>query len=112
VLSYWYQQQGGPIFNDIITVSATATKPVIAHRFLNYLLDDDVAYENFSGFVGYQPPLNSIDANRLFDEEIVPKSLSRAVVTREAFSSGNAYLTLSAKGQQLWDRNWASFRNG
>jgi spermidine/putrescine transport system substrate-binding protein len=112
VLSYWYQPQGRPIFNDIITVSATATKPVIAHRFLNYMLDDDVAYENFSGFVGYQPPLNSIDANRLFDEEIVPKSLSRAVVTREAYSSGNAYLTLSAKGQQLWDRNWASFRNG
>jgi len=112
VLSYWYQAQGGPIFNDIITVSATATKPVIAHRFLNYILDDKVAYENFAGFVGYQPPLNSIDANRLFDEEIVPRSLSRAVVTREAYASANAYLTLSAEGQQLWDRSWASFRNG
>ncbi len=112
VLSYWYQKQGGPIFNDMITVSATATKPVIAHRFLNYMLDDKVAYENFSGFVGYQPPLNSIDANRLFDEGIVPKSLSQAIVTREAYANGNAYLTLSAKGLQLWDRSWASFRNG
>jgi spermidine/putrescine transport system substrate-binding protein len=112
VLSYWYQPQGGPIFNDIITVSATAEKPVIAHRFLNYMLDNKAAYENFSGYVGYQPPLNSIDANRLFDEEIVPKTLSQAVVTREAYANGNAYLTLSAKGLQLWDRGWASFRNG
>jgi spermidine/putrescine transport system substrate-binding protein len=112
VLSYWYQKQNGPIFNDILTVSATATKPVIAHRFLNYMLDDKVAYENFSGYVGYQPPLNSIDANRLFTEEIVPKSLSEAVVTREAYANGNAYLTLSASGLQLWDRSWASFRNG
>jgi hypothetical protein len=62
--------------------------------------------------VGYQPPLNSIDASRLFDEGIVPKSLSEAVVTREAYANGNAYLTLSAKGLQLWDRGWASFRNG
>ena len=37
---------------------------------------------------------------------------SEAVVTQEAYANGNAYLTLSAKGLQLWDRGWASFRNG
>jgi spermidine/putrescine transport system substrate-binding protein len=112
VLSYWYQAQGGPIFNDCICVAAKATKPVIAHRFLNYILDDKVAYENFAGYVGYQPPITSIDAGKLFSDGILPKSLSQAVVTREAFANGNAYLTLSAKGLQLWDRTWASFRNG
>ena len=112
VLSYWYQKQGGPIFNDIVTVAASATKPVIAHRFLNFMLDDKVAYENFVGYVGYQPPNNAIDATKLFDEGIMPKSLSQAVVTREAYANGTAYLTLSAKGLQLWDHTWASFRNG
>jgi spermidine/putrescine transport system substrate-binding protein len=112
VLSYWYQAQGGPIFNDCICVAAKAAKPVIAHRFLNYMMDDKVAYENFAGYVGYQPPQNSIDANTLLAKGIVPKSLSQAVVTREAYANGNAYLTLSATGQQLWDRTWASFRNG
>jgi hypothetical protein len=34
------------------------------------------------------------------------------VVTQEAYANGNAYLTLSAKGQQLWDSTWATFRNG
>ena len=48
----------------------------------------------------------------LFEQDILPKSLSQAVVTREAFANGNAYLTLSAKGLQLWDSSWASFRNG
>ena len=112
VLSYWYQKQGGPIFNDCICVAAKASKPVIAHRFLNHILDNKAAYDNFAGFVGYQPPLNSIDANVLFDKEIIPRTLSQAVVTREAYANGNAYLTLSAKGQQLWDSNWAKFRNG
>jgi spermidine/putrescine transport system substrate-binding protein len=112
VLSYWYQQQGGPIFNDCICVAAKATKPVIAHRFLNYLLDNKVSYENFTGYVGYQTPLTAIDAQKLFDDEILPKTLDQAIVTREAYANGNAYLTLSAKGLQLWDRTWASFRNG
>jgi spermidine/putrescine transport system substrate-binding protein len=112
VLSYWYQPEGGPIFNDCICVAAKATKPVIAHRFLNYMLDNDAAYKNFAGFVGYQPPLNSIDANALFEKEIIPNSLRQAVVTREAYANGNAYLTLSAEGLQLWDKQWARFRNG
>ena len=112
VLSYWYQKQGGPIFNDIITVPATATKPVIAHRFLNHMLDSKVAYENFAGYVGYQPPQNDIDADVLLRRGIVPDTLRQAVVSREAYANGNAYLTLSAEGQQLWDRTWAAFRQG
>jgi len=112
VLSYWYQTQGGPIFNDCICVAANAAKPVIAHRLLNYILDNKVAYDNFAGYVGYQPPLNAIDGGKLLSDGLVPKTLSQAVVTREAFANGNAYLTLSAKGLQLWDHTWTSFRNG
>jgi spermidine/putrescine transport system substrate-binding protein len=112
VLSYWYQKQGGPIFNDCICVASKAEKPVIAHRFLNYLLDNKVSYDNFVGYVGYQTPLTAINAQKLFDDEILPQSLNQAVVTREAYANGNAYLTLSAKGLQLWDSTWASFRNG
>ena len=113
MLSYWYQTQGGPIFNDSSASPPTATKPVIAHRFLNYMLDNKVAYENFAGYVGYQPPLDR-DRRRASSSTtgILPKTLSQAVVTREAYANGNAYLTLSAKGLQLWDRTWASFRNG
>ena len=73
VLSYWYQKQGGPIFNDCICVAAKATKPVIAHRFLNYMLDNKVAYENFAGYVGYQPPITAIDAQKLFDDGHPPQ---------------------------------------
>jgi spermidine/putrescine transport system substrate-binding protein len=112
VLGYWYQAAGGPIFNDCICVGAGAEKPVLAHRFLNYLLDNKVAYENFVGYVGYQPPLNAIDASLLFKRGIVPESLRSTVVTHEAYANGNAYLTLSSTGQQLWDSTWATFRNG
>ena len=112
VLSYWQQADGGPVFNDCICVSANATKPVLAHRFLNHLLDTKVAYENFTGYVGYQPPMAATDADVLLRNEVVPPNLREAVVTREAYANGSAYLTLSVRGQELWDSTWAKFRNG
>ena len=34
---------------------------MLAHLFLNFMLDKDVAYTNFVNFNGYQPPQNEID---------------------------------------------------
>jgi len=110
VLSYAYQEVGGPVFNDVITVASAARKPVLAHQFLNYMLNPKVAYDNFVNFVGYQPPQNSIDAASLFKDGVLPANLRSAIVTREAYANGNAYLTLTAEGQRRWDRGWAKFR--
>jgi spermidine/putrescine transport system substrate-binding protein len=111
-LSYWYQAEGGPVFNDILTVAAASKKPIIAHRFLNYMMEPQVAYDNFVNYVGYQPPQKSLNAAKLFDEGILPKSLSNAVVTQEAYAAGNGYLTLTAEGEQAWEKAWSKFRAG
>jgi spermidine/putrescine transport system substrate-binding protein len=112
VLGYWYQQQGGPIFNDIICVAAKAAKPVLAHKFLNFMLDEKAAYDNFTGYVGYQPPITAIDPESLFKDGIIPESLRDVIVTRDAYANGNAFLTLTAAGERLWDKSWTSFRSG
>jgi spermidine/putrescine transport system substrate-binding protein len=112
VLSYWHDSAGGPVANDCICVAADAEKPVLAHRFLDNLLDPEVAYENFTGYVGYQPPLTKIDAPLLFERGILPPQLRSCVVSHEDYANGNAYLTLSSAGQRLWDGSWAQFRNG
>ena len=112
VISYTYQRQGGPVFNDCIGVAAAAEKPVMAHRFLDYLLTDDVAMENFTGYVGYQPPLNSTTPAKLVADGIVPPHLITALVSRETYATGNAYLALTAQGSRLWDRGWQEFRAG
>ena len=38
---------------------------MLAHLFLNYMLDNGVAYSNFVNFNGYQPPLNEINPDEL-----------------------------------------------
>lgn len=112
VLSYWYQRAGGPVFNDCMCVGVDAAKPVMAHRFLNYLLQPDVALKNFVEYVGYQPPITKIDADALFEQQVLPENLRNCVVTREDYANGNAYLALTADGRRRWDQAWGAFRNG
>ena len=100
------------MFNDCIGVASAAEKPVMAHRFLDYLLNDDVAMENFTGYVGYQPPLNSKTPEQLVADGVVPAHLDSALVSRETYATGNAFLALTAQGSRLWDRGWQEFRAG
>ena len=45
----------GLVANDTMTVVRGAEHPVLAHNFLNWMLDETNALENF-GWLGYQPP--------------------------------------------------------
>ena len=53
------EQGGGYVSNDCMAVLANVENPVLAHAFLNYVLDTKVAIENMS--YGYQPPQKSLD---------------------------------------------------
>ena len=56
VVGYWFPKDGkGPIANDTNTVLRSASSPVLAHLFLNYMLDEPVVVENIS-FNGYMQP--------------------------------------------------------
>ena len=73
-------------------MGAEAAKPVMAHRFLNYLLDRRSRYDNFAGYVGYQPPITKIDPKALIEQQIDAGDPAQLVVTREDYANGNAYL--------------------
>ena len=111
---YWYQTAGRADLQRLhLRRARRPTKPVIAHRFLNYMLDNKVAYDELRR-LRRLPAADHRDRRPAAVRRRDPaaRRCATAVVTREAYANGNAYLTLSAKGQQLWDRTWASFRNG
>ena len=59
VVGYWFPTNGrGPVANDTNTVLRSATNPVLAHLFLNYMLDLPNVLENIS-YNGYMQPLNA-----------------------------------------------------
>ena len=113
VLGYWYPpDQKGLIGNDTITIPTIAEHPRLAHEFLNFLLDEEWGFVNFSQWNGYQPPFTSIDPARLVDEGVVPETLSSAVVSEDMFQQAYVQGELSAEADALWLDAWAEIQAG
>jgi spermidine/putrescine transport system substrate-binding protein len=114
VLSYWKADKGKvPIQNDCFSICATTKKPVLSHLFLNYLLDNGVAYSNFVDFNGYQPPLNEIDPTTLVSDGVVPENLANSVLSNDDFGPDSLQeMTLTTKGQRLWEDGYSEFSAG
>ena len=87
VIGYWFPPDGrGPVANDTIAV-LSAPNPVLAHLFLNYMLDFTNVMTNIS-FNGYMQPINGVTPQRLVKEEILPPSLMSTVVLPSYFRRG------------------------
>jgi spermidine/putrescine-binding protein len=46
VLRYWYPPEGGGIGSDNMVVPKGARNPVLAHHFINFMLDSTHAFDN------------------------------------------------------------------
>ena len=112
VISFWGPDQGGVVQNDLLWVVSKSQKPVLAHAFLNFMLDTKNAYDNFVQFNGYTPPQNSIDAESLVKQGLIPKSVSGAVLRPDQFANNQELLALSVEGAKLWQNAWAKFKAG
>jgi spermidine/putrescine transport system substrate-binding protein len=113
VLGYWFPPDGGgSIGNDVLAIPKTAKNPVLAHHFLNYLIDEKHGFDNFVNYNGYQPPFISLDPHGLVSAGIVPGNLRTAVVREKDFDAGYFQLELTPAGLKLWQDAWAEFKAG
>jgi spermidine/putrescine transport system substrate-binding protein len=112
VLSFWGPASNGVVQNDFLCIGRASKSPVLAHRFLDFLLDEKTAYDNFVNLVGYTPPQKAIDAEALIGRGVIPKSLASAVVRPDQFVANQELLQLSVEGERLWDDAWSKFKAG
>jgi spermidine/putrescine transport system substrate-binding protein len=106
VVGYWFPPDGkGPVGNDLITVLHGAPNPVLAHNFLNYMLDLPNVLTNIS-FNGYMQPLNEVTPQRLVKEQLLPPSLTSTAVLPSAFRRGVMELQLPLTANALWEQAW------
>jgi spermidine/putrescine transport system substrate-binding protein len=117
-IGYWYpQDRRGAIGNDLVAIPSRAKNPVLAHLFLNYMLDFKNAMDNFS-WVGYQPPQIKADPERLTTDVSVQGEpyvfpwLAEAVVRQGDFETGYEELELSPSVDDLWHNAWEEFKAG
>jgi len=112
-LGFWFPADGGgTIGNDLIAIPRAAKNPVLAHHFLNYLLDVKHGYDNFANYVGYQPPLTKLDPSKLIADGVVPANLKTAIVRESDFDKGYFPTELTPTGQTEWQNAWAEFKAG
>jgi spermidine/putrescine transport system substrate-binding protein len=112
VVGYWFPKDGnGPIANDTNTVLRSASNPVLAHMFVNYLMDEPVAVENIS-WNGYMQPVTAITPELLVKEQILPQSLITTAVVPSDFRKGFGELQLPVDADALWQQAYLIVSNG
>jgi spermidine/putrescine transport system substrate-binding protein len=112
VVGYWFPTDGkGPVANDTIVLLRGSDNPVLAHHFLDYMLDLPNVLENIS-FNGYMQPLTGVTPQVLVKEKILPPSLMSTVVLPSYFRRGVSELQLPVDADAIWQQAWLVVSNG
>jgi spermidine/putrescine transport system substrate-binding protein len=111
-IGYWFpEDHRGPVANDLMVNLTSGSNPVLAHKFINYLLDVDNSLENYS-YYGYMAPLTAITPERLISEKLLDPQLVSTVVRRDYFRKGLFELELPVAADALWESTWNTFSKG
>jgi spermidine/putrescine transport system substrate-binding protein len=112
VLSYWAPDANGVVQNDFLCIGRHTKNPVLAHHFIDFVLDEKNAYDNFVQQNGYIPPQKAIDSELLIKQGLIPKSLAGAVTRPDQFAANQELLQLTVEGERAWDDAWSKFKAG
>jgi spermidine/putrescine transport system substrate-binding protein len=112
-LGYWVPESKSEVIigNDSICIPKSSPSPVLAHTFINDILDNEIAEKNFN-WNGYQPPLTKLDAQYLIDEGYITENLTTAVVVPEDFESGIKFYEQPPAVDNLYLAAFQEFQSG
>lgn len=127
---YWPARDGfgGTIDNDTYAIPTNAKNPVLAHLFLNFMMDEFNAIKNWT-WVGYQVPFTAVNPDTIFEESYpglegwfvwdyeAPagshwNNLKSTIVTEEDFDIGKRATGLDIDVDTLWQDAYADFKAG
>jgi spermidine/putrescine transport system substrate-binding protein len=112
VLGFWHPpSEQYVVNNDSMGVLASAENPVLAHLYIDFLLDNAVAEKNFS-WVGYLPALSKLDADFVIAAGYVPENLRNCVPTNDDIAKGLKYEALGPEGDAQYEAAWSKFTAG
>jgi spermidine/putrescine-binding protein len=112
VLGFWHPPAGEYLVNnDAMGVVAGCEHPVLAHEYINFLLDNTVAEKNFA-FVGYLPALSKFSADYVIGQGLVPENLRNCIPTPEEIDKGLYYKPLGIDGDAKYTAAWSKFTSG
>ncbi len=102
----------GNVDNDTIAVLSTAKNPVLAHLFIDWILDSKHALTNYTTYTGYQMPQKGITPSQLVGSQVVPAHLATTVVKESDFAKGYRELELAPDVESTWDSAYQQIQAG
>jgi spermidine/putrescine transport system substrate-binding protein len=114
LLSYWYPRNGrGVVANDIMAIPSTSANPVLAHTFINFMLEPDNVVENYA-WLGYQQPVKSLtlESARAAFPWLEQGSLADCLATPQDLIRGYRQLELTPDADEMWQLAWLVFKSG
>ena len=93
--------RGGIVGCDLTAICARGRNPVLAHAFLDHLMDIGVAMRNFR-WNGYQPPVGD-------DPPAVPRYLREAILHPDDLTGGRFLRPLGPEADARWRVGWQRF---
>jgi spermidine/putrescine transport system substrate-binding protein len=101
----------GIITNDMFAIPKNAPNPVLAHKMIDFMLDNEHGYTNYS-YEGYQPPLNDVTPEKILADGLVPENLANILLTTDDFALGTAQLELPPAANQQWQQIYTEVTGG
>ena len=112
VLGYWRPAPDVTVVGtDLSAILKGAEHPVLAHRFLDMLMDTDNALTNFA-FTGYQGVVQGLQADKVLAADIIPENLTNTLVTDDDFAKGIFILALPRETEAKLEDAWSKFNAG
>ena len=123
VIRWWNPPENAVVMNDTMTVMTGGKNPVLAHHFLNFLLDFDQQSGGGNSMVNYQwtgypPPMAGKDLDQYVRGRgpwvagrILDPSLANTMTTQEDYENGLYLLELSPEVETQWKDVWEQFRS-
>jgi len=109
-LRYWWpSEKGGVAKNDLLVTLRGGKNPVLAHLFLNHLLDSANAVENFS-FTGFQQPVRGSEPDALVKAGLVPPNLRDTSLTEVQLRNALVTAPLSQSAAAVWQDAWSKVK--
>ena len=96
---------------SVVEQLRSENNPVLAHMFLNYMLDLQNVLTNIS-WNGYMQPLTGVTPQRLVKEQILPPSLMSTAVLPSFFRRGVMELQIPVATNLLWEQSWQAASKG
>jgi spermidine/putrescine transport system substrate-binding protein len=108
-LSYLWPVDGGVpgnVDNDLLVLLSTGKAPVLAHLFLEHILDAENAMKNLA-WTGYQMPQKAMSRDVLMSAGLVPGHLANVYLEEADLDRGSRQLELSTASEALWRSAYA-----